>query len=109
MAPKMCHDARELWCGLRAGLRRRSLSTVPRVCPGRGTTSSTPLPVGPDGKLYLSQGAMTNTGVIDLDAYELGWLRRLPHAHDVPSYDIVLGESNVETPDPLAGSEDARR
>ncbi len=79
-----------------------------RVCPGRGTTSSTPLPVGPDGKLYLSQGAMTNTGVIGLDAYELGWLRRLPHAHDVPSYDIVLGESNVETPDPLAGSEDAR-
>lgn len=52
---------------------------------------------------------MTNTGVIDLDAYELGWLRRLPHAHDVPSYDIVLGESNVETPDPLPGSEDARR
>lgn len=38
---------------------------------------------GPDGKLYFSQGAMTNTGIVGLDAYELGWLRRLPHAHDI--------------------------
>jgi hypothetical protein len=43
-----------------------------------------------DGKLYFSQGAITNTGVVGLDAYELGWLRRLPHAHDLPGYDIAL-------------------
>jgi hypothetical protein len=33
---------------------------------------------------------MTNTGVVGLDAHELGWLRRLPHAHDLPGYDIAL-------------------
>jgi glucose/arabinose dehydrogenase len=58
---------------------------------------------GPDGKLYFSQGAMTNSGVVGLDAYELGWLRRLPHAHDVPGYDIVLAGANFETADPLTG------
>lgn len=56
---------------------------------------------GPDGKLYFSQGAMTNTGIIGLDAYELGWLRRLPHAHDIPGYDLVLAGVNVETVNPL--------
>jgi glucose/arabinose dehydrogenase len=51
---------------------------------------------------------MTNTGVIGLDAYELGWLRRLPHLHDLPGYDIVLAGVNVETPNPLAAERDAR-
>ncbi|HEV2766558.1 MAG TPA: hypothetical protein VGV63_02480 [Acidimicrobiales bacterium] len=85
-----------------------TLSTVLEGLPGPGNYQLNMVAVGPDGKLYFSQGAMTNTGIVGLDAYELGWLRRLPHAHDVPGYDVVLGESNVETPDPLAGSTDAR-
>jgi len=59
--------------------------------------------VGPDERLYFSQGAMTNSGIVGLDAYELGWLRRLPHAHDVPGYDVVLAGENVETDDPIGG------
>jgi hypothetical protein len=39
---------------------------------------------GPDNKMYFSQGAMTSTAIAGLDAYELGWLRILPHAHDIP-------------------------
>jgi hypothetical protein len=62
----------------------------------------------PDGKLYFSQGAMTNTGIVGLDSYELGWLRRLPHAHDVPGYDLVLAGVNVETANPLSDEPDAR-
>jgi glucose/arabinose dehydrogenase len=51
---------------------------------------------------------MTNSGIVGLDAYELGWLRRLPHAHDLPGYEIELAGVNVETPDPLTGEPNAR-
>ena len=76
--------------------------------PGPGNYHTNMVAFAPDGKLYFSQGAMTNTGVIGLDAYELGWLRRLPHLHDLPGYDIVLNGVNVETPNPLAAEPDAR-
>src|SRR5437762_10657229 len=52
--------------------------------PGPGNYHTNMVAFGPDGKLYFSQGSMTNTGVVGLDAYDLGWLRRLPHAHDRP-------------------------
>lgn len=57
---------------------------------GPGNYHTNMVVFGPDGKLYFSQGAMTNTGVVGLDAYELGWLRCLPHAHDLPGYDIAI-------------------
>jgi len=69
--------------------------------PGPGNYHTNMAVFGPDEKLYFSQGAMTNTGIIGLDAYELGWLRRLPHGHDLPGYDLVLTGVNVETRDPL--------
>jgi glucose/arabinose dehydrogenase len=76
--------------------------------PGPGNYHTNMLAFGPEGKLYFSQGAMTNTGVIGLDAYELGWLRRLPHAHDLPGYDVVLAGINVETRNPLSEESSAR-
>ena len=75
---------------------------------GPGNYHTNMVAFGPDGRLYFSQGAMTNTGIIGLDAYELGWLRRLPHAHDLPGHDLVLVGINVETPDPLSDRPDAR-
>src|SRR5579863_5828361 len=30
--------------------------------------------IGPDGKLYFSQGGMTNSGVVGLDSGDLPWL-----------------------------------
>ncbi|MBW3651414.1 MAG: PQQ-dependent sugar dehydrogenase [Actinobacteria bacterium] len=85
-----------------------ALSTVLEGLPGPGNYQLNMVAIGPEGKLYFSQGAMTNTGIVGLDAYELGWLGRLPHAHDVPGYDIVLAESSVETLDPLAETHGAR-
>ncbi len=70
--------------------------------PGHGNYHTNMVAFGPDGKLYFSQGALTNTGIIGLDAYELGWLRRLPHNYDLPGYDVVLSGVNIETPDPLS-------
>ncbi|MFL5693522.1 MAG: PQQ-dependent sugar dehydrogenase [Ktedonobacteraceae bacterium] len=76
--------------------------------PGPGNYHTNMVAFGPDDKLYFSQGAMSNTGIIGLDAYELGWLRRLPHAHDLPGYDIVLTGVNVETANPLSNEPEAR-
>jgi glucose/arabinose dehydrogenase len=76
--------------------------------PGPGNYHTNMVAFGPDGKLYFSQGAMTNMGIIGLDAYDLGWLRRLPHAHDIPGYDVVLAGINTESPNPLSDEPEAR-
>lgn len=76
--------------------------------PGHGNYHTNMTAFGPDGKLYFSQGALTNTGIIGLDAYELGWLRDLPHNFDLPGFDITLRGVNVETRDPLSDERDAR-
>src|SRR6266704_4592343 len=76
--------------------------------PGPGNYHTNMVAFGPDGKLYFSQGAMTNTGIVGLDAYELGWLRRLPHAHDIPGYDILLAGVNIETANPLDNGQGER-
>lgn len=85
-----------------------SITSILEGLPGPGNYHLNMVAVGPEGRLYFSQGAMTNMGVVGLDAYELGWLGRLPHAHDIAGYDIVLAETNVETPDPLARSDQGR-
>ena len=76
--------------------------------PGPGNYHTNMVAFGPDGKLYFSQGAMTNTGYVGLDAYELGWLRLLPHAHDLPGYEIELTGVNLETVNPLRREAGAR-
>ena len=76
--------------------------------PGPGNYHTNMVVFGPDGKLYFSQGAMTNTGYVGLDAYELGWLRLLPHAHDLPGYEIELAGVNLETANPLSNEAGAR-
>ncbi len=76
--------------------------------PGPGNYHTNMVAFGPDGKLYFSQGAMTNTGIVGLDAYELGWLRRLPHAHDLPGHDVVLAGVNVRTANPLSAEPGAQ-
>lgn len=79
--------------------------------PGHGNYHTNMVAFSPPGsleaRLYFSQGALTNTGIIGLDAYELGWLRRLPHNYDLPGYDIVLTGVNVETANPLSDAQNA--
>lgn len=81
--------------------------TVVDGLPGPGNYQTNMAVVGPDDKLYFSQGAMTNSGIIGLDAYEIGWLARLPHSHDLPGLEVELAGVNVRTPNPLgAGGEE---
>ena len=82
-------------------------TTVIDGLPGRGNYHTNTVAVGPDGMLYWGPGAMTNLGVVGLDAYDLAWLKQLPHPHDIPGMDVVLAGCNAETADPLEGP-DAR-
>lgn len=70
--------------------------------PGPGNYHTNMALVGPDGWLYFSQGAMTNTAIVGLDSYEIGWLGRLPHHHDIPGFDVTLTGFNAESDDPLS-------
>ena len=76
--------------------------------PGPGNYHLNMAAVGPDQKLYFSQGAMTNSAIVGLDSYDIGWLRRMPHGHDVPGFDITLAGIDVETADPRSSVEGAR-
>lgn len=58
--------------------------------------------VGPDGKIYLGLGTRTNSGVVGVDNFEYGWLRRHPDAHDIPCRDVTLAGVNYESENPLA-------
>lgn len=76
--------------------------------PGMGNYHTNMVVPGPDGKLYFSQGVLTNLGVIGLDAYQLGWLGHLPHNCDKPGYSITLKGQTFETPDPLSPEKDRK-
>jgi glucose/arabinose dehydrogenase len=75
--------------------------TVLDGLPGRGNYHLNMVAIGPDGWLYFSQGAMTNSGVVGLDAYDLAWLKQLPHPCDLPGLDVTLAGEVFDTPDPF--------
>ncbi|MDP9021451.1 MAG: PQQ-dependent sugar dehydrogenase [Actinomycetota bacterium] len=91
----------------RLDLADSSLQGVVEGLPGPGNYHTNMTVIGPDGRLYFSQGALTNTGIVGLDAYEVGWLGRLPHAHDIPGFDLVLTGENAVTPDPVSDGGEA--
>ena len=75
-------------------------TTILDGLPGFGNYHTNMAIPGPDGKLYFSQGAMTNSGVIGLDSRDLAWLAEVSHNCDVPGYDIVVSGFSCETADP---------
>lgn len=75
--------------------------------PAGGNYHTNMVAVGPDGWLYFGQGAMTNSGVVGLDAVDLAWLRRLQHPVDIPGLDITLAGATFETRDPRSDEDGA--
>ncbi len=73
--------------------------------PGFGDYHTSMAVVGHDQKLYFSQGAASNMGVVGLDSYDLGWLAKLPDGADIPGLDIVVSDATFETPDPRASGQ----
>lgn len=76
--------------------------------PGRGDHHTNGPVAGPDGWLYFAQGTATNSGVVGIDNWEMGWLRRFPSYHDQPCEDIVLRGVNYRTENPLTNAPDDR-
>lgn len=76
-------------------------TTILNDLPGMGNYHTNMVVVGEDDRIYFSQGALTNLGVIGMDAYELGWLKRLPHNCDIPGYPVELVGQTYETTNPF--------
>jgi glucose/arabinose dehydrogenase len=57
--------------------------------------------VGPDDRIYFAQGSVTNTGVVGLDNYVMGWLQEHPDRRDVPCRELTLSGENFTTGNPL--------
>jgi glucose/arabinose dehydrogenase len=72
--------------------------------PSLGDHHNNQMTVGPDGKIYFGQGTATNSGVVGIDNYFLGWLHKHPSFHDVPAKDVALAAdaSGFESPDLIA-------
>lgn len=60
--------------------------------PGFGNYHTNMAVLGPDGKLYFSQGAMTNSAIMGNDSIDLAWLQELRHNADIPGYAIELSD-----------------
>lgn len=75
--------------------------------PGGGNYHIGEVAFGPEGKMYWGQGAMTNTGLVGLDALIMGWLKKLPHSVDIPGYDVVMRDVRVTTKNPFVDDPEA--
>lgn len=74
--------------------------------PSEGDHHNNQMCIGPDGKLYFGQGTATNSGVVGVDNYRMGWLKKHPEFHDRPARDIVLAGESFKTSNPLADKDD---
>lgn len=73
-----------------------------RNLPSKGDHHTNGPAIGKDGFIYFGIGTATNSGVVGVDNYEFGWLKRDPTFHDIPAKDIKLRGLNFTTDNPLA-------
>ena len=79
-------------------------STVMADLPAQGEFGMTDIAVRPlDGRLYFGVGAMTNSGVVGLDDWAIGWVVKHPQACDLPLTTLKLYGYRFDTKNPLAG------
>jgi len=69
--------------------------------PSDGDHQNNQMSAGPDGKIYFGQGTTTNSGVVGVDNFKMGWLKEHPSFHDAPAKDIKLVGREFQTPNPL--------
>jgi len=69
--------------------------------PSLGDHHNNQLAVGPDGMLYFGQGTATNSGVVGLDNFAMGWLRLHPFFSDTPAQPLRLTGRTFTSINPL--------
>lgn len=77
------------------------LRDIIRDLPSDGDYQNSSIVLGPDGRIYMGQGTVTNAGVVGLDSFSNGWLDRHMDLHDIPCQDITLLGQNYRTINPL--------
>ena len=85
--------------------RSGSMTALVEDLPSVGDHHTNGPAIGPDGMLYFGQGTATNSGVVGVDNFEFGWLRRYRDFHDIPCRDVTLTGKNYTTANPLTGDE----
>lgn len=73
--------------------------------PSMGDHHTNQMSPGPDGKIYFGQGTVTNSGVVGIDNYRMGWLKKHPEAHDVAPHKFAVTDAEFETRNPLSKEE----
>jgi glucose/arabinose dehydrogenase len=80
-----------------------SRKTIVARMPAQGDYGLTDLAVGADGRLYFGIGTATNSGVVGLDNWDTGWVRRYPTVRDQPWTKLRLRGVRMDSRNPLAG------
>ncbi|MFZ5825160.1 MAG: PQQ-dependent sugar dehydrogenase [Bacillota bacterium] len=70
--------------------------------PSYGDHGNNHLAIDAEGTIYITQGTVTNTGIVGLDNYVLDWPLAYPGVHDIPCRDVRLTDQNYATADPRA-------
>jgi glucose/arabinose dehydrogenase len=99
-------DGNDLFVSHRGTVTRIDLRTGARAdiitgLPSLGDHFNENLAIGPDGKLYVTQGTATNSGIVGPDNYFFGWLQQFPTFHDFPCRNLTLLGRNYLSGNPL--------
>jgi len=85
------------------GLRDGSRRTIVGGMPAQGDNGLTDLALKPDGRLYFGIGTATNSGIVGLDNWGVGWVRQYPKVHDQPWTKLRLRIVRLDSRNPIAG------
>ena len=78
--------------------------TIIADLPCQGDYSVTDIAVRPaDGRIIFGVGAATNSGVVGLDNWEIGWPRSNPNVSDQLAKDVKLNGYRMDAKNPVAG------
>ncbi len=72
----------------------KTLQDIVTGLPSGGDHQNNQLVLGPDGKIYMGQGTVTNSAVVGIDN---NWAKDLPRISEIPCRDIKLVGQNFET------------
>ncbi len=78
--------------------------TVVADLPAQGDYGVTDVVINPiNGRLYFGVGTATNSGVVGIDNWRQGWLRKYRNVCDQSYVDLKLHGRRFDTPNPFAG------